>query len=660
MSRALLACAAALAFGSAAEPAEARVVSIEIESSEPFAGGRDFGAGPYLRVSGKARGELDPADPRNAAIVDLDRAPRNARGTVDYATEFHLLRPADPARSSGRVVHEVTNRGRKLLFSYLYDAAGVPEAALNELRDARAVGSALPLAQGHVLLWNGWDPTAPRAGGNLRLEAPVLAGVAGTVRDEFVFGTRVNPADRPEAPLSFAVADPDPARATLTVRRTRAEPPREVPRGAWAYAGPRAVRLLPEGARFEPGSVYELRYPARDPHVFGVGFAATRDLASFLRHERADEAGRPSPLEGLRVQAVLAVGISQSSRYLRHHIDLGMNADERGRRVFDGALGHTGGAGRVFGNERFAQPGRTATWHEDHAFPENWFPLAHAETTDPISGRTGAILRDPVTDPLFMKVSTSTEYWQKGSSLIHTDPAGARDLPEPPGVRHYLVAGTKHAGRAGATTAPGNCANANNPHSAGPLLRALLVALDAWATRGEPPPASRVPRIADGTLLPAEAALEAFPAVPGLLRSRFANPVAPVTDWVAGTRGTEGAWRVLVPAVDADGNERAGVLLPDIAVPLGTYTGWNLYAAEALRGELCDREGSFAPFAPDRAAREAAGDPRPSLRERHGTRARYAEAVRAAADALVRDRLMLPEDATASTTAAAQVADLPD
>jgi hypothetical protein len=661
MSRAFLAFAAALAFGAGAMPAYARIVSVEVESSEPFAGGRDFGAGPYLRVSGKARGELDPADPRNAAIADLGHAPRNARGMVEYATDFTLLRPADPARSSGRVVHEVTNRGRKLLFSYLYDAAGVSEAALNELRDARAVGSALPLAQGHAFLWNGWDPAAPRAGGNLLLEAPVLRGVTGTVRDEFVFGTRVVPADRPEAPLSFAVADPDPARATLTVRRTRAEPPREVPRGAgWGYAGPRAIRLLPEGTRFEPGSIYELRYPARDPHVFGVGYAATRDIASFLRHERADEAGRPSPLEGLPVRAVLAVGISQSGRYLRHHLDLGMNADERGRRVFDGVLAHIGGAGRVFANERFAQPGRTATWHEDHAFPENRFPLAHADTTDPISGRAGALLRDPAADPLVMEVNTSTEYWQKGASLVHTDPSGARDLPEPAGVRHYLVAGTKHAGRAGATTAPGVCANANNPHSAGPVLRALLVALDAWATRGEAPPASRVPRVSDGTLLPAEAALEAFPAIPGLLRPRFANPVAPVADWVAGTRGPEGAWRALVPAVDADGNERAGVRLPGIAVPLGTYAGWNMYAAEGLRGELCDREGSFAPFAAHRDAREAAGDPRLSLRERYGTRARYAEAVRAAADALGRDRLLLPEDVEAFVADAARVAGLPD
>ncbi|MBV1797214.1 hypothetical protein [Siccirubricoccus sp. G192] len=183
MPRLILAAVAAFAVA-AAVPADARIVLVEVESSGPFAEGQDFGAGPYLRVTGRARGELDPADPHNAGILDLDRAPRNARGLVEYSTEFTLLRPADPARASGRMLHEVTNRGRKLLFSYLYDAAGVPQAVLNDLREARAVGSALPLAQGHVLLWNGWDPAAPRAGNNLLLEAPVLQGVTGTVRDE--------------------------------------------------------------------------------------------------------------------------------------------------------------------------------------------------------------------------------------------------------------------------------------------------------------------------------------------------------------------------------------------------------------------------------------------------------------------------------------------
>jgi hypothetical protein len=306
----------------------------------------------------------------------------------------------------------------------------------------------------------------------------------------------------------------------------------------------------------------------------------------------------------------------------------------------------------VFINERFAQPDRTATWHEDFSFPEVWFPMAAAPTADPISGQTAGLLRDAATDPLLMEVNTSTEYWQKGASLIHTDPAGTRDLPALANARQYLVAGTKHGGRSGATTERGNAFHPNNPHSASPLLRALQAAMEEWVERGVVPPESRVPRLADGTLVPGEAALAGFPTVPGTLRPRFVTPIAPVADWVAGTRGPEEAWRPLVPAVDADGNERAGVRLPDIAVPRGTYTGWNLYAAAGLQGELCDREGSFLAFAPDAAARQASGDPRPSLAERYATPATHVAAVRAAAEALVAERLLLAEDVAGFVTRA--------
>jgi hypothetical protein len=426
------------------------------------------------------------------------------------------------------------------------------------------------------------------------------------------------------------------------MRRRREDAPQPV---AFAYAGdaasPRAIRLLPEGRRFEPGSIYEFRYPATGARPLGMGYAATRDLVSHLRHDA------PAALGGIGIRTTLAIGISQSGRYLRHHLDLRMNADAEGRRVFDGVLAHIAGAGRVFANQRFAQPDRTATWHEDFAHPENWFPFAAAETVDPVTGRRDALLQGDGSDPLLMEVNSSTEYWQKGASLIHTDPGGTRDMPALPNVRHYLVAGTKHAGRFGATTERGRCHNPNNPHSAGPLLRALLAALEEWVEHGIAPPPSRVPRLSDGTLVPAEEVLRRFPAIPGLLRLRFATPIAPVTDWVAGRRGAEEAWRPLVPAVDADGNERAGVRLPDIAVPRGTHTGWNLYAAEGLREEPCDREGSFLPFAADAAARQAAGDPRPSLAERYPSQAAYVAAVRVAAAVLAAERLLLPADAEA-------------
>lgn len=645
MNRAVTAAAAVLL---AATPAAARITAFEVTAQESFSGGEDFGAGPYLKISGIARGELDPADPRNAPIVDLGLAPRNARGRVDYATEVVILRPADPARANGRLLYDVTNRGRKMMFGGVFDApGGQPE--LNALTTPGSVGLALPLRAGTTVVWSGWDPEAPRANGGLRIDIPVLPGITGMVRDEFVFGTRINPADRPTAPLSYPAAETDPAKASLTVRRRREDAPQPV---AFAFAGERAIRLLPEGTAFTPGSIYEFRYTATGARPLGMGYAATRDLVSFLRHGEADGQGRPGPLAGITVRATFALGISQSGRYLRHHIDLGMNADTAGRRVFDGVLAHIAGAGRVFANDRFAQPDRTATWHEDFAHPENWFPLAAAEATDPATGRRGALLKGDGSDPLLMEVNTSTEYWQKGASLIHTDPAGTQDLHALPNVRHYLVAGTKHGGRFGATTARGRCHNPNNPHSASPLLRALLAALEGWVEAGTPPPPSRVPRLADGTLVPADEALRRFPAVPGTLRPRFATPVAPVVDWVAGRRGAEEAWRPLVPAVDADGNERAGVRLPDIAVPRGTHTGWNLYAAAGLQEEPCDREGSFIPFAADAAARQAAGDPRPSLAERYPSQAAYVAAVRVAAEVLAAERLLLPADAEAYVAAA--------
>ncbi len=608
----------------------AGISRLEQVVATPFAAGRDFGAGGYERVTALAHGAVDPADPRNAGIVDLGLAPRNGEGLVEYSTELALLRPADPGRSSGRLVHDVTNRGRKRVMGNLYDAVADPATA-NAVEAAEAAGNGMGLRAGASYAWCGWDPETPRANGNLRISIPTLPGVTGPCRDEFVFGTRITPADRPTAPLSYPAVTA--AGGQLTVRRMRDGAAREV---AFEFAGDRAIRLLPEGTPFERGSIYEFRYTASGARPLGLGLLATRDLVEYLRRDPA------SPLAAHRPRTVLGVGISQSGRFLRHFIGLGLNADSAGRRVFDGVLTHVAGAGRVFMNERFAQPDRTACWHEDLAFPEAWFPLAAAASTDPTSGAVAGLLPGAATDPLLMESNTSTEYWQKGASLVHTVADASADLPEHPRARHYLISGTKHGAAAGLTTAKGNAANPNNPHNPGPALRALLEALAAWVEHGTLPPPSRIPRLADGTLVPAAEVIAGFPRLPGLALPRFATPVAPVADWVAG-RLAETSWRCLVPAVDADGNERAGIRLPDIAAPRGTHTGWNLYAAEGLREELADREGTFLAFPtqPDPA------DPRAPLSQRYPDRAAYVAAVRAAAEALARDRLLLPEDAAA-------------
>jgi len=339
----------------------------------------------------------------------------------------------------------------------------------------------------------------------------------------------------------------------------------------------------------------------------------------------------------------VAFGGSQSGRYLRHFIELGMNKDAGGRRVFDGMFAHTAGAGKVFANHTFAEPDRTFTQHEDHDYPENWFPFSTAYTIDSLSGKTGALFRSDGFDPLWMETNTSTEYWQKGASLLHTDAAGERDLQLPPNARVYLIAGTQHGGQAGLKTDPGPCMNPRNAHNPGPALRALVVALDQWVSEGRRPPDSRMPTLGGRGLAPAGAT--GFPRVPGVAIVDFANEIAVFGDWVNPEEKRPGPYRTLVPRVDLDGNEIGGIRLPDIAVPLATYTGWNLYKAPFPEGELCDRDGSYAPFAATVAERKAKNDPRFAIEERYDDQADYANRVEAVARRLVKDRLLLEEDA---------------
>src|SRR5262249_5819315 len=311
----------------------------------------------------------------------------------------------------------------------------------------------------------------------------------------------------------------------LTVRLRAADARVEVPSDRWEFADDRSIRLLPKGTKFTPAAIYELWYDAIDSKVAGVGFAATRDLVSFLRYAHADDKGTPNPLltEGTGIRYAVAFGGSQSGRFLRHYLELGMNRDAQGHRVFDGVIAHTAGAGKVFGNHSFAESDRTTTQHEDHDYPENWFPFSMASTTDPFSGKTGALFRGNGFDPLMISTNSSTEYWQKGASLLTMDPTGVRDLALPEGVRVYLIASTQHGGRAGLRSAAGVCANPTNPVSPGPALRALVVAMEDWLTKGVAPPANRVPSVAAGSAV--AAADLRMPAVKGFTLVHSANRI---------------------------------------------------------------------------------------------------------------------------------------
>jgi hypothetical protein len=640
MMRNIAASVALCALAFAAAPAGARLIEITVAAVEPFADGATFGTvGAYERVKGTFRGELDAADPRNKVIVNLDKAPRNATGRVEYEADFYILRPADPARGSRKILYDVTNRGRQ----YVHWMFGDARTVRNDPRALEDTGNGLILRRGYTIVWSGWDPDAPRSNAGLAMKHVIAtnggAPIVRVIRDELQSGTRGG--ERETFRLTHEAATTDQAQAKLTVRRGEADARKEIPAAGWAYVNQREIRLLPKGAKPEPGSIYEFHYPATNPRVLGIGLAATRDLVSFLRYEKADSKGNANPARA-GIRHVLAFGRSQSGRYLRDHVAQGFNQDESARKVFDGVMAHTAGVGGVFLNFEFGQPARTNTQHEDHNFPENAFPFATATMTDPVTGRTAGLMRGDGFDPLWMETNTSTEYWQKGASLLVTDPLATRDVQHPANARGYLIAGTQHGGQAWMRSTPGSCANNRNPHSPTPAHRALLVALDEWVSEGKAPPASRTPRLSDGTLVAAENLK--FPALPGIQVARRVSEFGVLTDWVKPEMDMSKPYRALVTQVDADGNETAGILLPDIAVPLATHTGWNLYKTPFPEGELCDRDGTYVPFAATPAEREAKADPRPSLEERYGDHAGYVRRVEQAVAKLVAERLLLAED----------------
>ncbi len=663
MSRTAGRLALALFMAAAAAPvAQARVTRIDILRTEPFAAGETFGTvGAYEKVVGRFHGELDPALPLNSVIVDLDKAPRNARGRVEYAADFYILRPADLAKGNGALLYDVNNRGNKRALIQFNSAP-----ASNDPATPADAGNGFLMRHGFSVVWSGWIPGLPAANNNLRIQVPTAATAAGpieqTVWDEFLF----NDTTTTKARLTFRAVAPESAK--LMVRERNSDAPTAVPADQWEFADPQTIRLKPDGTAFRIGAIYQLVYRAANPPVSGIGFAATRDLVAFLRHEAADEAGTANPLaQGGRavITRALAHGTSQSGRYLRDFVYRGFNEDEQSRIVFDGINPHVATA-RLFLNQRFAEPNRMVNLgHGFVAFPDVSFPFAFETQTDPITGTTDGILARCGARgncPKVISTNTGTEYWQSGQSLLTTDPLGRRDGVEPANVRIYYFTGTQHVG-VQSTMPKGVCAMPPDRIDYAPLLRAALASLDRWVKDGAPPPPSRHPRIDDGTLVEMTGPTV---KIPGFVAAKGPNQRPRFDygpDFAKGIVGnvlpvaTAERYRVLVPKVDQDGNETSGVRLPDIAVPTATAMGWSVRSANAGgAGELCYLDGSYLPFAKTKAERAASGDGRLSLEERYRGPADYAAKVHDAAAALARDGYLLPEDVERISARAAEVA----
>ena len=621
-------------------PCVAKIVKFEILKVEsPAFEGRTFGAvGTYDRIVARATIAVAPDDINNKIIVDLDRAPRNTQGQVEAVTDVEILRPTVAANGNRTLFYEALNRGSKLGLALFND---IP-AVTNDLVKAADAGNGFLMNRGYTVVWSGWQGDIVPGGGRMTFSPPVAPGVTGLAREDFIFDHTDNPAI---GTLSYPAAELDAANAKISVREREADP-RTTPAGLGvAFESPTKISIKrPEG--FDAGAIYEFIYIAKDPKVMGLGFAATRDVVSFLRNETADAAGTANPLTG-RIDRAIGFGLSQSGRYLHDYLYLGFNADEAGRVVFDGLMPHISGGKKTFTNYRFSQPGRSPYQHADMLYPGADFPFTYPVIADAVSGKSDGFLARCLAAgncPKIIKTDSELEFYQQRASLVVTDTQG-NPITMPDNVRLFLLSNLQHYSLAQDKSQMVKvCANPTNPLNAGPAVRALLVAMNEWISKGSLPPNSRYPSRADATLAPPWANAVGFPNIPGIAYpSRIAQPTALKSEDMPPSKGT--AYPVFVPKTDADGRDIAGIHLPTLEAPAATHTGWNLRKVGFSEGELCDNNGSMIPFAATREERLKINDPRLSMAERYPNDGDRAAAIAKAAQQLVRDRLLLEEDA---------------
>ncbi len=643
-----------VAFWASAAPAA--LTRLDITSREPFQDGQTFGdVGPYELLKGKAHFAIDPAAAANAMIVDLEFAPRNDAGLVEFSADVEILQPANLANANGAVLYDVNNRGNRLALGMFNDGT-----------------DGFLMEQGFIIAWSGWIAEILPGDGRLILDAPVATQngepITGLVTAEFVSDSNTNRYSIAHFGNqgSFEPTSRGLESAQLTWRMNERDARVAIPREQWTLHqqvieadGRRSALPLIElevAGGIRAGYIYEFIYEAQGPIVQGVGLAGIRDLISFLKHDD----GTQNPVNAAGDSAAdyaYGFGVSQSGRCLRQFLYDGFNADEQGRIVFDGVIPHVAGAGMGFFNHRFASPTRHNSQHDNHQFPADVFPFTYGEETDPFTGQVDGILRrasEADVVPKVMHVQTSSEYWHRAGSLVHTDPAGTRDAVIPDDVRIYTIGGAQHGAGSGTPDASGAGEMTRNPTDYRPLLRALLLALDAWVRDGIEPPASVYPRIADGTLVGWGGAESGWRPLPNV---RYPE-VIHQPDFV--DRGPEfetlrritvhpprliDRYTVRIPGFDESNNERGCLILPTVAVPLGSFTGWYLRPHEiGAETELLSLAGGYIPFARTEAERLASGDSRPSIESRYAGFDDYRTRFEAHTRSLVERGYLLEED----------------
>jgi hypothetical protein len=636
-------------------PLGARVTHVEVTSRADVLGGKSFGdSGPYERIAGRVYFSL-PVDNRyNSRIVDLKNAVNCKNGEVEFSADFIAMRPKDAGKGNGSMLLEVPNRGRSRIVA-LVDGG--------DWDVANDSGDGWLLRKGFTIVSLGWqwDATGP---GALRFYAPVAEENGKTITG-LLRGDLMPYKAMQEIPLGhliqgniggteYPVADPADPRNVLTVRDSRNAQRTVIPRAEWQFAHTENGKLTPTdrfihlNGGFQPGRIYEYVYVVADPVVAGGGFAAVRDLASYAKH---------SPDAVTPVKRVYGEGISQNGRFLRDFLYQGFNADEDGRMALDGVLAHVAGAGRGSFNYRFAQPSRDAQPTSSVFFPTDIFPFTDEPERDPLTGDSGGLLDRASADKTVPKIffsNTSYEYWGRVASLIHTSADGKRDAAISDNVRIYHLTGLQHFSGPFPPVKGKDDLIGQQPQSPLPVRyfwRAMITNMDAWVRDDIVPPPSSYPRIDGGTLVPLERF--AFPVIPGVNKPHEANDAVRIdfgANWQNGVLGVQPpkvgpAFPVIVPQVDADGNEQDGIRLPEITVPLATYTGWNLRDPSiGAPGQRLPFEGSYIPFSKTAAERQRSGDPRKSIAERYANKDQYLAKYKTAVDTLVAQRWILKED----------------
>jgi len=664
---ALTTAAVAIAASFAAFDAQARITRIDVTQTEsPTFGGFSWPeVGKYEKIVGVAHGEVNPLDPKNAVIADIALAPRNARGNVEYAFDFYILKPIDLKKGAHKMMYEPPNRGRKTWNTFGRVPGGNDPGST--ITDPAVLANAFLMPRGYSIVWTGWDAAAgtSNAGFVSTITLPVAKNPVGSTITGPSYEYIVTGAS--SFALSYPAATLDKTKAKLTHRVHLDDVPVEIPASGWNYnATGTAISLV--GGSFVNNDIYEFSYTAKDPTVNGLGFAAVRDFNAWLREAKKDDAGNANPLAG-DVRHIYTEVVSQPGRFLNDFRHLGFNQSESGKQVFDGMMQWIAAGDGINLNYRFSQPGRTERNRQDHLYAEGVFPFANVTTTDPFTGKHDSRLErceSTHTCPVAAEIYSANEYWVKAASLLHTTPDGRHDLPDSPFARDYFISSHQHG--VGSATSKGACQQFQNPLDSAPVQRALFVALDEWV-HGQEPPKSRVPRLRDGTFaqpLPQDGV--GFPHIPGvtytgLETTRYLFNYGPdyytkgiptinpplVTPPYQNNPANGPIYLSWVPRTDADGNDIAGVRLADVSVPLATYTGWALRAGPQAN-DGCESSGQFIPFPRTQADRLASGDPRLSVQERYPTFAKYQAQVRRALDRMVRQRLFLCEDADAEQT----------